>query len=162
MKKKTQLLFSIFFLLLSGIVFSQQKVKVYKIDDLVKRISNPDTIYIVNFWATWCKPCCMELPDFEKLSRDSAKTNVKVLMVSMDFKEDMKERLQPFLKKNKISAEVVLLDENDATTFIPMLDDRWSGAIPATIVKKGDKKLFAEKKLKGEELRRMISEVIKS
>ena len=46
-----------------------QKVAVYKIDNLLKRIhNNSDTTYIVNFWATWCKPCVAELPEFEKIN----------------------------------------------------------------------------------------------
>lgn len=150
-------------LLTVGLSFSfrKEKVGIYKIDDLTKRISSADTTYVVNFWATWCKPCVAELPEFEKLNFDSAKTKVKVLLVSMDFKEDLNKRLLPFLAKNKMKSEVVLLDETDATTFIPKLDERWSGAIPATLVIKGNKKVFAEKKLTLEQLREMISEARK-
>ncbi|MCP4988939.1 MAG: TlpA family protein disulfide reductase [Colwellia sp.] len=28
-----------------------------------------DSTYIVNFWATWCKPCVEELPLFESISK---------------------------------------------------------------------------------------------
>ena len=28
---------------------------------------NNDSTYVVNFWATWCKPCIKEMPYFEKL-----------------------------------------------------------------------------------------------
>jgi thiol-disulfide isomerase/thioredoxin len=28
-----------------------------------------DTIYVINFWATWCKPCVEELPALEKLNQ---------------------------------------------------------------------------------------------
>ena len=31
-----------------------------------------DSIYVVNFWATWCKPCVAELPYFEKLNKEYA------------------------------------------------------------------------------------------
>ncbi|MBC7863216.1 MAG: TlpA family protein disulfide reductase [Bacteroidia bacterium] len=137
-------------------IFSQKKIKAYKIDQLVKRISNPDTIYVVNFWATWCKPCVAELPEFEKLNTDSAKTKIKVILVSMDFKEDLKTKLKPFLTKNKMKAEVLLLDETDATMFIPKLDERWSGAIPATLIVQGNKRSFAEKKLDYEKLVELI------
>jgi thiol-disulfide isomerase/thioredoxin len=141
------------------VIFSQQKVKVYKINDLVKRTSNSDTIYVINFWATWCKPCVAELPVFESLNTDSAKTNIKVLLVSMDFKEDTDKKLLPFLDKNRMLTEVIVLDETDATSFIPKLDDRWSGAIPATLIKFRGKKSFAEKKLSSEALINLIKEV---
>ena len=29
-----------------------------------------DTTYVVNFWATWCKPCVKELPYFEKVNKE--------------------------------------------------------------------------------------------
>ena len=79
-----------------------QKTAVYKIDDLTKRIYNSsDTTYIVNFWATWCKPCVAELPEFEKLHTESKDKKIKVLLVSMDFKEELDKKLKTFLEKNK-------------------------------------------------------------
>ena len=67
---------------------SAQKPTVYKINELLNRINNDsDTTYVVNFWATWCKPCVAELPEFEKLHLDAKDNNrkTKVLLVSMDF-----------------------------------------------------------------------------
>jgi thiol-disulfide isomerase/thioredoxin len=29
-----------------------------------------DTVYIINFWATWCGPCRRELPAFERIHQD--------------------------------------------------------------------------------------------
>ena len=58
----------LFFLVLTFTKANAQKTAVYKIDDLTKRIfNNSDTLYVVNFWATWCKPCVAELPEFEKI-----------------------------------------------------------------------------------------------
>ncbi|MDH3381944.1 MAG: redoxin domain-containing protein, partial [Flavobacteriaceae bacterium] len=43
-----------------------------------------DLIYVINFWATWCKPCVEELPAFIKLHEKYQNKNVKVLLVSFD------------------------------------------------------------------------------
>ena len=74
--------------------FAQQNPPVLKITELLQRIDNTsDTVYVVNFWATWCKPCVEELPDFEKANQDFATQKVKVLLVTMDFKEDLEKIL---------------------------------------------------------------------
>ncbi|MES2763234.1 MAG: redoxin domain-containing protein [Bacteroidota bacterium] len=111
-----------------------QTPSVYKINDLLKRIhNNSDTTYVVNFWATWCKPCVAELPEFEKLHA-AKHPNLKVILVSMDFKEELDKRVKDFLDKNKYTCEVVLLDEINGNDFINKISDQWSGAIPATLI----------------------------
>lgn len=127
-----------------------QNVSVYKIDDLLKRIhNNSDTTYVVNFWATWCKPCVAELPDFEKLHLNYHAKKVKVILVSMDFKEELEKRVQPFVLKNKYTTEIVLLDEVNGNDFINKISESWSGAIPATLITRNNKSIhqFLEKKL---------------
>lgn len=127
-----------------------QKVTVYKIDNLLNRIhNNSDTLYVVNFWATWCKPCVAELPDFEKVNTEFKNQKVKVLLVSMDFKEDAEQKLKPFLKKNNYTTEVVLLDELNGNDFINKVSEKWGGAIPATLITKKNNTVndFFEKKL---------------
>jgi len=121
------------------------QTKVYRIDDLLNRIKNPDTLYVVNFWATWCKPCIKELPAFDSLHVRTKGTTTKVLLVSLDFKEDLNNRLVPFLKKNGVKAECLLLDESNGNDFINVISTDWSGAIPATLLKKGDKKKLTER-----------------
>ena len=119
-----------------------QTVTVYKINDLLNRIHNKsDTTYVVNFWATWCKPCIAELPEFEKLHQDTTLGKVKVLLVSMDFKEELHKKLKLFLEKHPYSSEVILLDEINGNDFINKISEKWSGAIPATLITKKDKTL---------------------
>ena len=52
--------------------------------------------------------------------------------MSTDFKENLKEKVIPFLKKNYYSMECVLLDEINGNDFIDKINSKWSGAIPAT------------------------------
>lgn len=144
--------------LITHTIYSQN-VSVIKITDLEKRIrNNSDTTYIVNFWATWCVPCVKELPDFDSINTTYINKKVKVLLVSLDFKEDLKIKLLPFISTKKIRSEVVLLDELNANYFIPKISDEWSGAIPATLIINNQKKLnrFFEKKLNYEFLKTEI------
>ena len=128
-------------------VFAQQPIKM---TDLEKRIRNSsDTTYIVNFWATWCVPCVKELPDFDSIHRSFIDKKVKVLLVSLDFKEDIDTKLKQFMVSKKIKSEVVLLDETNANYFIPKVSNLWTGAIPATLILNSAKQheAFYEKKL---------------
>ena len=112
-----------------------EKVKLIKFDDLRKMINHvSDTTLVVHFWATWCKPCVEELPNLEKLSREYAPKKIRFVMVSMDFPKDITEKVIPFVTKNNINSEIVLLDEPDYNAWIDDVDKEWSGTIPATLI----------------------------
>jgi thiol-disulfide isomerase/thioredoxin len=106
-------------------------------------LSDKNTIYVVNFWATWCGPCVKELPHFEQLNSENK--NIKVVLVSLDFKNTLESKLKPFLKKKSIKSEVVLLTDTDYNSWLPQVDKEWSGSIPATLIIKNGQQFFAEK-----------------
>jgi len=112
-----------------------KKVDIVKFEGLQKMMNQvSDTTLVVHFWATWCKPCVEELPAFEKLSREYSTKKIRFVMVSMDFPKDLQEKVVPFLAKNNIHSEVVLLDEPDYNAWIDDIDKEWSGTIPATLM----------------------------
>lgn len=159
-KKNLSKLFFIF-LMVAFTNINAQKIPVYKIHNLLNRIhNNSDTSYVVNFWATWCKPCVAELPEFEKLHQTYKDKHVKVILVSMDFIEELDKRLKDFLLKNNYTCEVVLLDEVNGNDFINKISENWSGAIPATYVTRKNKSLneFIEKKVNYEELIKLVAD----
>jgi peroxiredoxin len=41
-------------------------------------------LVVVNFWATWCKPCLKELPALDALARDLGERGLTVLTVNVD------------------------------------------------------------------------------
>ena len=41
-------------------------------------------VVLVNFWATWCRPCRLEMPGFQRLYRDKAEQGFVVLGIATD------------------------------------------------------------------------------
>ena len=121
---------------------------------------NNDTTYVVNFWATWCKPCVKELPAFEQLGETYQGDKVKVLLVSLDFPDQVEKRVLPFIEKQALKSHVVLLDDPDANSWIPKIAEEWSGAIPATIIYKGSDRKFYERSFTYEELESELKTIL--
>jgi thiol-disulfide isomerase/thioredoxin len=110
-------------------------VKIYNYNELKPFLEKKDDkIYIVNFWATWCAPCVKELPYFDKIKQEYANKNVEILLVSLDFPKQVEKKLIPFINKNKIESEVVLLDDINEDVWIKAIDETWNGALPATLI----------------------------
>ncbi|GAB4500124.1 MAG: hypothetical protein OHK0019_38140 [Saprospiraceae bacterium] len=116
--------------------------------------ADTDTIYVLNFWATWCAPCVEELPIFEKLNKEYADKKVKIILVSTDFKKQVESKVKPFVKEHGLENLAVFMDESNPNKWIDSVDVSWSGALPATLVWSKRKGLsqFFEKKLTYEEL----------
>lgn len=102
-----------------------------------------NTTYIVNFWAMWCAPCVKELPYIQQYAKTHPDT--EILLISLDFKEDIDTKLKPFLEKKNITSKVILLDDPDSNTWIDKIDPNWSGAIPFTIIFNTEKRAFYER-----------------
>lgn len=115
-----------------------------------------DTVYVINFWATWCKPCIKELPDFEKLNKNYEDDKVKVYLVSLDFPNKHEELLLPFMEKNNIKSQVIHLTDTDANSWIDKVSPLWSGSIPATLIYKRNSAEFHEATLTYEELKNIV------
>jgi thiol-disulfide isomerase/thioredoxin len=113
------------------------------IGQLQSRINRAgDTTLVLNFWATWCKPCVEELPCFDELSEYYGPQNIQVVLVSLDFKSQLEKKFIPFLKNQHLKSEVALMADQDFNTWIPLIYNEWDGAIPATLVLKGKKLKF--------------------
>lgn len=138
---------------------SESKIKVMSFDELQPLLhKSNDTTYVINFWATWCAPCIEELPYFEKLGEKYKDKKLKVLMVSLDFSTQIKSRLIPFIEKNKMKNEVVVLDDPNSNRWIPLVDSEWSGAIPATLIYNKNKRKFYPQEFTLEELEAAVAE----
>lgn len=152
MRTKLALLISIFGFLFSLRMPAQNVSGVYKANDLFKRIEAKDTLYILNFWATWCKPCMEELKSIDSVGIENKGTEVKLIFVNLDFIEK-KERVNQILLQKDIMSECILLDEVNGNDYIDKISEKWSGDIPATLLKHSVKKELLNKKMSAAQLR---------
>ncbi len=120
--------------------------------------SDSDTVFVLNFWATWCAPCVAELPDFEKLHEEYAARKVKVILISNDFRRDVDTKLKSFVQRKALKSQVVFMDEKTPNKWIDLVSPEWSGALPATIIvsKSRGFEQFFEKQLHYEELEQAV------
>ncbi|MCD8021742.1 MAG: TlpA family protein disulfide reductase [Lachnospiraceae bacterium] len=51
-------------------------------------------IIVINFWATWCTPCCAELPYFQQISEEYADEVTVIAIHSSLITDDVEEYLE--------------------------------------------------------------------
>ena len=153
----------VFIFLFSSLTGFTQKASVIKLEQLNSLLSNKnDTTYVINFWATWCKPCVKELPFFIEAEERLKNEKVSFIFISLDFKRDLDSRLNDFVKKNMLNSTVYLIDEPDYDQWIDKVDPSWQGNIPATLIYNFNKskREFFPKELGSDELSFILKGII--
>lgn len=141
--------------------YAQEPVPVYDFDGFEPYLQRDnDTTYVVNFWATWCKPCIEELPAFEKLNEKYGNRKVKVLLVSLDFIKHYDTKLIPFIRDRELQSDVLLLNDPRSNRWINRVSTEWSGAIPATVIYRGNERGFYEQSFTFEELEEEVKKFV--
>jgi thiol-disulfide isomerase/thioredoxin len=149
---RTLIFITLLLLSISGNIWSQN-IKTTDIDGLEKLLSkNTDTVYVINFWATWCSPCVAEIGFFEELHKSSSDRKLQVILVNLDFPNQIDQRVKPFIIEKKLSAPVINMQDLDYNSWIPLVDSTWTGAIPATLIFKKEKRQFFASEITKEEL----------
>jgi peroxiredoxin len=72
-------------------------------------------VVLVNFWATWCGPCKIEIPWFMDFERSHKDKGFAVIGVSMD--EEGWDVVKPYVNRMAINYRIVLGDDNVAQSF---------------------------------------------
>src|SRR5581483_11144880 len=100
----------------------------------VKLSNYKGKVVLLNFWATWCGPCTLEIPWFEQFEQQYKSKGFEVLGVSMD--EDGWSAVKPYMTEHKLNYRILLGDDSvsqlygglDAlpTTFIIDRDGRFA------------------------------------
>ena len=88
---------------------------------------------VVNFWATWCKPCVKEMPELSAL--DAMREHIEVIGLAYD-DSDPKD-IQAFLRQHPVAYPVAIVD-----TFDPPSSFATPRGLPTTYLIGPDGKLM--------------------
>lgn len=118
------------------------KLKEYSTEQITELVNTKnDTLYVTNFFATWCGPCVRELPHFTEKMAELKGKPVKFTFISVDEKSDWESKVADFAKEHGIEANTVLYDAaNMPQDFTARNFKEWNASsIPFTFMRKGDK-----------------------
>ena len=122
---------------------------IYVLEDLKGKV------VLINFWATWCGPCRMEIPDFNDLYDKYKDQGLEILGISIS---DTKEQLSNFLKAYKINYPVLYGSSNDMQkvlidyggvysvpmSFLIDTDNNIKRVYPGAILRKYDPNMYLD------------------
>lgn len=98
------------------------------------------SVLLVSFWATWCIPCRTELPVLGELQRKVP--GFRLVTISADEPEKAASA-EKFLREARIEGRAYVRDADESDDkFIPVVDARWSGVLPASFLYGRDGKLI--------------------
>ena len=101
----------------------------------VKAESLKASVYVFDFWATWCGPCLTEIPVWNRLQEKYADKGVKIVGVTLA-SGDAAE-VKPFVARRNMKYTVLMGDDDQAYDFnLP--------GFPTTFVVTGDLKVFSK------------------
>jgi thiol-disulfide isomerase/thioredoxin len=89
---------------------------------------------LINFWATWCDPCREEFPDLVKIDAEYRPHALDFVTISLDDFSDIKTSVPKFLGSMKAKMPAYLLNVPDPEPAIDLVDEGWSGSLPATFL----------------------------
>lgn len=114
---KKAIFFLVIFVVAFGFTQSRKSIPNVKVKNLkgefveTKTFSNDDKPFVINFWATWCKPCLLELNNIhQKYEKWQQETGVKIIAISIDDVRNSR-KVMPFVKGRNWKFEVYI-DEN--------------------------------------------------
>jgi thiol-disulfide isomerase/thioredoxin len=118
-------------LALAGALAAQPKLAPVDETGYTKLIAaNKGKVVLVDFWATWCKPCRAEMPELVKLGQKLKARGFELVTISSDEPEQEASALK-VLKENSVAAPVYAKRPKDDDKFINAIDTKWGGALPA-------------------------------
>jgi thiol-disulfide isomerase/thioredoxin len=161
--KRSRAVLGFFFILLYTTVSLSQKVTPITGKGLDSLIANRnDNILLLNIWATWCEPCREEFPDLIKLSSIYKNRKVQIAAISVDYSDEIHEKIIPFLDSLHVPFSTYVADFSSQDSLINKLNPEWSGAVPATFIfdKNGKQQKFLLGKQTSHQFKYAVDELL--
>jgi thiol-disulfide isomerase/thioredoxin len=73
-------------------------------------------VVLLDFWATWCKPCVKSMPELDAINRDYQARGLSVVGVSVDQGDDRAKKVAKFLSKKPVGYPIVI-DGQEAASW---------------------------------------------
>jgi thiol-disulfide isomerase/thioredoxin len=89
---------------------------------------------LVAAWATWCVPCIEEMPTLSRFYEAHRDKGLRVLGLCMDDRNEMAEKVQAVLDRQRVSYPMAMIRAGTQDAFMPAVDPKWDGVLPATIL----------------------------
>lgn len=91
-------------------------------------------VVLVNFWATWCRPCLEEIPALLELQSELRERGFDLVAVSLDEPADLEATVRPFLDKWFPDFSTLLSVETDMDAIVSVIDPYWNEVLPTSYV----------------------------
>ncbi|MEQ9091112.1 MAG: TlpA disulfide reductase family protein [Balneola sp.] len=139
-------------LLFGGLEHSKNEVPNFRLKNLDGRTVSynqvkGENLTVIDFWATWCKPCVKSIPEFVKMDDEFDDTQVQFIGISIDGPRN-KAKVKPFIKS--LGVEYPVLRDSDSS-LMGRLGVR---AVPSLLIVNSDNEIiyFHEGYKSGEEI----------
>lgn len=120
---------------------SLKQMDATQISKLLEKKEN-DTVYVTNFFATWCGPCMHEIPYFKKKMEEMKDKKVKFTFISLDDPSTWDTKVKAFAEESGLGKNIILFNyDTMPEDFFSKNFQIWDGrAIPFTMITKGNKR----------------------
>ena len=104
---------------LQSIVYGQQQIPNFQLEDIDNNTIHfnelkGSKLTIIDFWATWCKPCVMSIPELVKIQEEYKNKGVNIVGVSTDGPRSV-SKVAPLTKQLHVNYPILLDFNNEVT-----------------------------------------------
>lgn len=97
-----------------------------------------DKVIVINLWATWCGPCRMEIPDYEKVRKEYGGRSVEFIALTPESPNSSSDRVKKFVRNYNFGFRQGWADRETALMIM-----NGNTAIPQTLVIAPGGRIFA-------------------